>query len=172
MKRAFTKLLKELDEEDLRQELQNIYDRFPQVREYYKLELGENTKGVLERYRKALRKAFFTGRRRMNRRGRSASTKVLKEFAAISIHPRDLVDLTFYRVEVMIEAIGHYYVENEAFYNSLGKSYAQACQLARKEMLEGSFKDKAFELAEYFDREKVLHYVSLWEVFDIYFGGE
>ncbi|MEM6771675.1 MAG: DUF6155 family protein, partial [Bacteroidota bacterium] len=81
MKRDFLRLLKELDEDELREELRMLYDRFPVLREYYKLELSANTTKVLEKYKKDVRKAFFTGRRRMGKRGRSNSNKILKAFS-------------------------------------------------------------------------------------------
>jgi len=82
MKRDFLRLLKELDEDELREELKTLYDRFAVVREYYKLELSTNTKAVLDRYQKEIRKAFFPSRGyRMNRRARSARKVTLTRLA-------------------------------------------------------------------------------------------
>ncbi|MEO0731304.1 MAG: DUF6155 family protein [Bacteroidota bacterium] len=147
MKRDFLKLLKTLEEDELREELQMLYDRFPAVKEYYRLELSANTAAVLDKYKKQIRKAFFTGRgRRMGKRGRSNSKKTLKEFAQVSIHARDLVELHFYRVRVMLEAADFYYVTNEGFHQSIVSSYAEACRLAEKEVLLDSFREPARKL--------------------------
>jgi len=151
MKRDFLKLLKALDEEELREELLALYERFPVLREYYKLELGSSTKDVLEKYKKDVRKAFFTGRRRMGKRGRSNSAKVIKDFKEVSIHPRDLVELHFHRVAVMIEAMEYYRVENEPFYNSMIKSFEKSAEMAKKELLLDSFRESADKIVASFE---------------------
>lgn len=143
MKRDFLRLLKELDEDELREELKSLYERFPVLREYYKLELSGSTKAVLEKYKAAVRKAFFTGRRRMGKRGRSNSAKVIKDFKEVSIHSKDLIELHFYRVAVMIEAMEYYNVENEPFYNSMFSSFIKAAEMAQKELMLDTFREIA-----------------------------
>ena len=164
MKRDFLRLLKELEEDELRDELRMLYDRFPVIREYYKLELSANTAAVLEKYKKAVRKAFFTGRRRMNKRGRSASSRVIKEFAAVSIHPKDLVLLHLHRVDVMTEAIKYYRIDAEPFHDSTVKSFRKALQLAEKEALLESVREEAQRLIWLFEEGKRLEWFSLGAV--------
>ncbi len=143
MKRDFLRLLKELDEDELREELKSLYERFPVLREYYKLELSGSTKAVLEKYKAAVRKAFFTGRRRMGKRGRSNSAKIIKDFKEVSIHTKDLIELNFYRVAVMIEAMDYYNVDNEPFFNSMSKSFERAAEMAEKEQMLDTFREMA-----------------------------
>ncbi len=165
MKRDFLRLLKELDEHELRDELQNLYDRFPVLREYYKLELSANTGKVLEKYKKDVRKAFFTGRgRRMARRGRSNSNKIIRAFSEVSIHARDLLELHLYRVEVMTEAIDFFGIDSESFHDSTVKSFAKALGMARKELLLDSFRPRIEQLARTFDEKKRLYYFTFSEV--------
>lgn len=159
MKKDFLRLLKELDEDELREELKSLYERFPVLREYYKLELSGSTRAVLDKYKKDVRKAFFTGRRRIGKRGRSNSAKVIKDFKEVSIHAKDLTELHFYRVAVMIEAIDYYNVENEPFYNSMLKSFERAAEMARKELMLDTFREMADEI------------VSRFEAIDSYGGG-
>jgi len=159
MKKDFLRLLKELDEDELREELKGLYERFPTLREYYKLELSGSTRAVLDKYKKDVRKAFFTGRRRMGKRGRSNSAKVIKDFKEVSIHAKDLVELNFYRVEVMIEAMDYSNVDNEPFYNSMLKSFERAAAMAQKELMLDTFRELADKI------------VSDFEAFDSYGGG-
>ena len=112
MKRDFTKYLKHLEEDELRDELQRLYDRFPVLREYYQMELGD-TKRVVDKYKAALHKAFFPTRGR-GKRGRSQSRKLIKKFAEVSIHPKDLVELHFYRAELMAGYIQAMRIDSEA----------------------------------------------------------
>lgn len=151
MKRDFLRLLKELDEEELREELKSLYERFPVLREYYKLELSGSTKAVLEKYKKDVRKAFFTGRRRMGKRGRSNSAKVIKDFKEVSIHVKDLIELNFYRVAVMIEAMEYYNIDNEPFYNSMSTSFVKSAEMAQKELMLDTFRELAEEIVVNFE---------------------
>ena len=164
MKRDFLRLLKELDADELREEMKVLYDRFPAIREYYKLELSANTGAVLEKYKIAVRKSIFTGRRRMNKRGRSASSRIVKDFAAISIHPKDLVMLHLHRVDVMIEAIKHYKVDSEPFHDSTVKSFRKALQMAEKEQLLESVRPEAQRLIWLFDEQSRVRGHTLSEV--------
>ena len=161
MKRDFLRLLKELDEDELREELRMLYERFPVLREYYQLELSEHTGKVVDKYKKAVRKSFFTGRRRMSKRGRSASNRIIKDFTAVSIHARDLVDLHLYRVDVMIEAIRHYRVESEPFHDSTVKSFRKALEMAEREALLPGVREEAERLVWLFDEQKRTRHLSL-----------
>lgn len=151
MKRDFLRLLKELDEDELREELKSLYERFPVLREYYKLELSGSTKSVLDKYKAAVRKAFFTGRRRMGKRGRSNSARVIKDFKEVSIHAKDLIELHFYRVAVMIEAMEYYHIDNEPFYNSMLTSFVRAAEMAQKELMVDTFREMADKIVSDFE---------------------
>ena len=171
MKKDFNKLLKQLDAEELRDELLNLYDRFNVVKEYYKLELSGNTKAVLDNYKKALRKSFFTGRRRINRRGRSEAKKVLKAFAEISIHPKDLVDLYFYRAEVMTDAVIYYNIENDSFLTATVKAFEEALTLAENELVLQSLQPQIHKLMVHFNDNVRYGSYSYWPAYQARFGG-
>ena len=170
MKRDFLKLLAELDEDELREELKALYERFPVLREYYKMELSGNTRKLLEKYKAALRKTFFTGRRRMGKRARSNSAKVIKDFKEISIHAKDVIELQFYRVAVMVEAMEYYNVDNESFCNSMFKSFVQAAELAQKELMLDTFKPTAEAIVAAWGGPQYYSELSLQEVFNQYWG--
>lgn len=150
MKRDFLKLLATLDEDELREELKALYERFPVLREYYKMELSGNTRHLLEKYKTALRKTFFTGRRNMGRRARSNSSKVIKDFKEIAIHAKDVTELHFYRVAVMVEAMEHYDEFSESFTDSIFKSFVQACDMARDELMLEPFRETAADIVAHF----------------------
>ncbi|OAV43066.1 DUF6155 family protein [Lewinella sp. 4G2] len=169
MKKDFNRLVKELDEDELRDELRMLYDRFPILKEYYKMELGASTQPVLDKYKKDLRRTFFAARRRVSRRARSESKKVIKAFAAISIHDRDLLELIFYRAELMAEAIAHYGITNESFIVAAVKAYEEGLQFAEREVFLDTHREQIEALARYF--EENVHYgsYSLWPSFRKYY---
>ncbi|THH39950.1 DUF6155 family protein [Neolewinella litorea] len=152
MKRDFNKYLDHLNEEELREELERLYGRFPVLREYYQMELTDPKK-VVDKYKKELRKSFFPSRGR-GKRGRSVSRKIIKKFSEVSIHPKDLVELYFYRAELMAEYIGAQRIDSEAYHDSTVKAFEEACELADREVLLDYFAGGARLLTEMFEQQR------------------
>lgn len=169
MKRELTKYLDHLEEEELRQEILELYQKLPVVREYYQMELGENTRPLVEKYKKDIRKTFFPARGR-GRRGRSESRKVIRTFTKISIHQKDLVELFFYRVSVMVDYLAAHRLENESFHASIVTSFAEACRMAQREILTDYFRETAREIATKHESSKRLYGHSLLPDWEAYFG--
>ena len=169
MKRDFNKYLNHLDEEELRDELQQLYARFPVLREYYRMELGD-PKAVVDKYKAGMRKSFFPTRGR-GKRGRSQSRKLIKKFAEISVHPKDLVELHFYRAELMAEYVGARRVDSEAYHDSTVKAFAEACALAEREVLLEFFAEGARLLTELFERERRDRRYSFYPTYRQYWGA-
>lgn len=169
MKRDFKKYLAHLEEDELRDELQGLYDRFPVLREYYVMELTDPQR-VIDKYKTAMRKAFFPTRGR-GKRGRSVSAKLIKKFAAVSIHPKDLIELHFYRAELMTEYLAARRIDSETFHASTVKAFAQAASLAEREVLLDYFREGAARLVKRFDRNRRNEHYQLWETYRATFGG-
>ena len=163
MKRDFNKYLVHLQEEELRAELQQLYGRFAILREYYAMELTDPKK-VIDKYKAGMRKGFFPTRGR-GKRGRSVSTKLIKQFAKISIHPKDLVELHLYRAELMTDYIAARRIDSEPFHDSTVKSFEQACTLAEREVLLDYFRAGAQALCGLYEENKRVGRYSLWPVY-------
>ncbi|WP_146088796.1 DUF6155 family protein [Neolewinella xylanilytica] len=168
MKRDFNKYVNHLEEEELRNELQRLYARFPVLKEYYQMELGD-AKRVVDKYKANLRKSFFPARGR-GKRGRSQSRKIIKKFAEISIHPKDLVELHFYRAELMAEYIAARRIDSEAYHDSTVKAFADAAAMAEAEVLLEYFADGARQLAELFEQQRRNRHYSFRPTFRRYWG--
>jgi hypothetical protein len=169
MKRELTKYLDHLEEEELRQEILQLYKKLPVVREYYQMELGDSTKALVDKYKKDIRKAFFPARGR-GRRGRSESRKVIRAFEKISIHQKDIIELLFYRVSVMVDYLTAHRLISESFHDSIVTSYAEACRLTEKEILTDYFREKAREVALHHEYNKRLYGHSLLPIWEEHFG--
>ena len=168
MKRDFNKYVNHLDESELREELQRLYARFPVLKEYYQMELGDSKK-VVDKYKANLRKSFFPGRGR-GKRGRSQSRKIIKKFAEISIHPKDLIELYFYRAELMAEYIAARRVDSEAYHESTVKAFEDASAMAENEVLLEFFGDGARQLTELFETQRRNHHYSFYPTYRQYWG--
>jgi hypothetical protein len=167
LKRAAKTYFNHLDEDELREELAMLYGRFPLLRAYYDMELADDPKPLIDKYKHALRKTFFPSRGR-GKRGRSLSSKVIKEFSLIAVHPKDVVEMHFYRAELMAEYIAARRIDGETFHASAVKAYADACQRAEREVLLDYFAEGARRLADYFEANRRNTRYSYWPTYGSY----
>jgi hypothetical protein len=169
LKRAVKTYFNHLNEDELRDELARLYGRFPILRAYYDMELADDPKPLIDKYKLQLRKTFFPTRGR-GKRGRSLSRKVIKEFSLIAVHPKDVVEMHFYRAELMAEYIDAHRLDSDSFHASTVKAYADACALAEREVLLEYFGGGARVLAEYFEGKRRSHHHSFWPTYRTYWG--
>ena len=134
-----------MTDKELIAEIKKLYDKFESVKKYYQLELSGDSEKVLSEYKSKIKKEYFPNRG-YGRARSSVSRKVITEFKKISIHPKDLIELILYRTEMMLEYTNAYGDIDEPFYNSLCKSFEQACNMIKQEKLEPYFKDYCNEL--------------------------
>ncbi len=147
IKTALNKYLKEQSKADLEKEIKKLYTKFDLVKKHYEIELCDDTSAVLEEYKQRIKKEYFPSRGYGKARS-SESRKVITEFKKISIFKKDLIELILCRVENMLEYTKAYGDINEAFYNSLESSYADACLLIQTEKLEKMFKARCKALLD------------------------
>ncbi|MEZ4994938.1 MAG: DUF6155 family protein [Saprospiraceae bacterium] len=145
MKKDLNKYLDSLSEKELTQEIIKLYDKFEPVRQYYTMELSDDSEKVLADFKAQLKKEYFPNRG-FGRAGSKASRKIVSDFKKIAVHKKDVVELLLYRTEIMIDFTAAYGDMDEAFYNSLGSGFAEACKLIRQEQLESYFRAYCQEL--------------------------
>ena len=139
-KRELSKYLKQSSKTELEKEVKKLYDKFSVVKEYYEMEFTADTTKIIKEYKKKLYKIYFTSRGAPGKGSSNASSKVITNFKKIAVFQKDVIELLLYRVETMLDYAG-YGDLNEAFYNSLTRSFDEACQLIANERLEEAFKN-------------------------------
>ena len=145
MKRELKKYLNSLEEKELINEIVKLYDKFKPVKQYYELELGNDSSKLLDEFKEKIRKEYLPTRG-FGRARSSIARKIVADFRKISIHSKDLVDLMLFRTEIMIEFSETFGDIDEQFYSSLESSFEQACKIIRKEKLESHVKIYCQEL--------------------------
>lgn len=144
-KKELSKFLKQATKAELEKEIKKLYDKFELVKQYYQLELAEDTTVIVDEFKAKLRKEYFPSRG-YGRGRNSVSRKVVSDFKKIAVFKKDVIDLLLYRVEVMLEYTNAYGDIDEAFYNSLTRSFDEACKLIQKEQLKAAYKIYCEEL--------------------------
>ena len=144
-KAKLSKYLKESSKAELEKEVKKLYDKFSVVKAYYEMELTTDTIKIVKEYKKKLYKIYFTKGGSPGKGSSNESRKIITNFKKIAVFQKDVIDLLLYRVETMLD-YAVYGDQNEAFYNSLTRSFDEACQLIANERLEEDFKDECERL--------------------------
>lgn len=146
-KKDLSKYLKQSSKSDLEKEVKKLYDKFSEVKKYYEMELTKETTKTVKDYKKKLYKEYSTNRGAQGKGRNNASRKVITDFKKRTNSQKEVIDLLLYRVEMMLD-YSNYRALDEAFYNSLTRSFDEACQLIANERLEEDFKDKCERLLQ------------------------
>ena len=146
-KTELSKYLKQSTKAELEKEVKKLYDKFKEVKQYYEIEFTTDTTKIVETPKKKIYKEYFTSRGYPGKGRSNISRKVITDFKKISIFQKDVIELLLYRVEVMLDYAG-YGDMGEAYYNSLARSFDEACRLMESEHLVADFKQDCERLRE------------------------
>lgn len=146
-KRELTKYLKQATKAELEKEVKKLYDKFKEVKSYYEIEFTSDTTEIVNKHKAAIKKEYFPSRG-FGKARNSVSRKVITDFKKIAVFQKDVIDLLLYRVEMMLKFTNAYGDIDEAFYNSLERSFDDACRLIHKEKLIDAYKIYCKELID------------------------
>jgi hypothetical protein len=146
MKKAkFLKHLELLETEGLREELQQLYEKFPEVRKYYSMELGGNQdrERIFAKAKKDIASKYATRSRRRPRRPRiNKINKLLKEVSNISIFKEEMIDLYMYNCELALDFILEYHYHSDPLHNAVVNGVDQACALMVESQSTDEFRER------------------------------
>lgn len=145
------KYLAELDEEELRKELLKLFNKLPQVQEYYAQELmGEKErKAVLDSYKKKIYTQFWTRGGMPKNPSNAEIRRIIGDFEKISVFSHELADLLIYRVEVATEFADSFGGLPESDYKPAVNAFEKALKIIAENRLESYFKARCEKLFQY-----------------------
>ena len=144
-KLSLKKHLDELDQKELVEEVLKLYTKFSQVKEFYQMELSEDTKAFVEGYKKKIKAIYFPAKGYRYPRA-SAIRRIISKFKKVAVFDYDVVDLLLYRVENGISYSKTFGGIDEAFYTSITSSYDEALKLITKSNLFNEFKSRCQQI--------------------------
>lgn len=127
----FTKFLKSLNEDELRQEMKSLYATIKEVKQHYQMELGGDAerKKIFDKAKKDIYNLYFI-RNIPRKRPRVAKIKsILKEMKKLSVFSHETADLLLYTTETCLEYLYNRSYTTSATYNSCVDSYDQALEI-------------------------------------------
>ena len=158
-KSTFINHLNQLDEDDLRNELTILYDRFPDVKKFYSMELGKESdrERIFANVKKDIVSKYATRSTRRPRRPRiSKINKILTQTSKISIFKEEMIDLYLFNCEQALSFMLEYHYHSDPLHNSVVKSLDHACKLSVEAQVIDEFRermvaviDQSFDAYEY-----------------------
>jgi hypothetical protein len=168
---SLKKHLDELEKKELVEEVLKLYAKFSQVKEYYQMELSEDTKAFVEGYKKKIRAIYFPARGYGHPRA-SAIRRIISQFKKVAVFDYDVIDLLLYRVETGIAYCKAFGGIDEPFFNALQSSYEEALKLIDKNHLSKDFQDRCRQIVNDSQYTGWGFYDYLSDAYEEYLGAE
>lgn len=123
-KNALKKYLKELDAAALREQVLDLYGRFPEVKTYYDFVFNPREDKLLREAMQRISEEYFPRRRKKAKARRSVAHKYIKHFRTLGVDPVVLAELMAFNLETALRFEAGRNCP-EAFYRSIYKSFLE-----------------------------------------------
>ncbi|MDJ0694836.1 DUF6155 family protein [Mastigocoleus sp. MO_188.B34] len=145
---SLKKYLKTCSQEQLVNEISELFRRFPTVKQYYQIKLyPESEEQVISKYKKAIENEFLPSRGFDNAMHKSAK-KAISEYKKISQTPLGLVDIMLFYVEQGVKFIKSCGDIDENFYISMEGMYEKAVTFISNHGFKDIFQERCQKIVE------------------------
>lgn len=130
-----------MPQEELRMQLLDLYERFPEVKTYYDFIFNPKEDRLVQEAKTKISNEYFPLKRKRPKARRSVAQKLIKQFITLGVEPSLIADVMCFNLE-----IGQTFTMNrnapDSFYKSMGNSFAQMTQFVSQNGLFGEFKER------------------------------
>jgi hypothetical protein len=166
------KRLKLKSNEELIEEIVELYKKFPDVKDYYISNLStEGMLEILEKYKKIVQNEFFPsvgfGKLRL-----SVARKTVNDFKKISNSSYDIADIMLHYVENGVDFTNEYGDIDEPFYSSIESMFESALKHISKSNLEDKFYSRCKKILDDTSGIGWGFHDTLGDLFHSYFGSK
>ncbi len=102
------RFLNEMDADALRDELERIVDKFPEVKKFYLADLSGDTNGIVNTARKQVESCFKYSNGNFRRARSSKLNTIQRDFERISVFREDVLALLYFRLEHTAPYLNHF----------------------------------------------------------------
>ena len=175
-KPTLTKLKKHLrkkTQDELIDEVANLYKKLSSVKEYYQSSLFGDDLTVLNKYKKVVEEEFIaTGRSFAPKMRLSVARKAVSDYKKVSSSNEGIADIMLTYVEAGIDCTNEYGDIDEGFYSSMEGMYEDALDYMDKEDLIEKFKDRLWCAVENTSGIGWCFHDTLSDLYDTYVSEE
>lgn len=152
-KRQFNVFVQELGEEEAKEQLRDLYDRFKVVKEFYNFSFNPNEDKRLQDARSRIAKEYFPENGRRAKKRRSVAQKLIAKFQSLELSPMLTADIMLFNLEIAQTYTAEYSIKQESFYKSMLKSFRESVQFVQRQYLSNDFKERIERVVEISHRQ-------------------
>lgn len=146
-KRKLKKYLSELKKDALEEQLLDLYNRFPVVKEYYDFIFNPKEDKLLQEAKTKISNEYFPVKRRKAKARRSVAQKYIKHFIKLGVEPQIIADVMLYNLEIA-QTYARGKNVPDAFFKSMLNSFEQAVHYVSVNGLLQDFKSRVVTVYE------------------------
>ncbi|MGB7395169.1 MAG: DUF6155 family protein [Pricia sp.] len=140
-KRKLKKYLSELKKDALEEQLLDLYNRFPVVKEYYDFIFNPKEDKLVQEAKAKISNEYFPVKRRKPKARRSVAQKFIKHYIKLGVEPFLIADVMLYNLEIA-QTFERDRNVPDVFYKSMLNSFEQAVHFVSVNGLLPDFKDR------------------------------
>ena len=145
-KRDLSKYLSSLSKKELENQVEELYDRLKEVRQFYNFVFNPKEEKMVEEAKFKINKEYFPQGKRKPKRRRSVAQKHIKNFIKLGVEPSLIADVMLYNIEVAQAACAEKVITQDAFYKSMLKSFQDTIKYLDSKNLRQKFKERILKI--------------------------
>lgn len=124
-KRDLKLYLSTLKKKQLEQQIEELYDKFKDVKVFYEFAFNPNEKNLVKDAKIKISNEYFPTRGKRPKMRRSVAQKFIKHFITLGVDEFVIADLMLYNIEIAQALSAEKTINNVAFYKSMMTSFQQ-----------------------------------------------
>ena len=153
-KRDLKKYLKELNKEQLEDQIIELYDKFPNVKVYYDFAFNPNEEKLIGEAKVKIANEYFPVKGKKAKMRRSVAQKYIKHFLTLGVDVTMVADVMLFTIETAQKFSSKRFIKYESFFKSIFTAYQQAVNFMIENGILNEFLDRVVEVKEEANRQK------------------
>lgn len=147
-KRDLKKYLKELNKEQLEEQLFELYEKFKDVKVYYDFAFNPNEEKLINEAKVKIAQEYFPVRGKRAKMRRSIAQKYIKHFITLGVDVTRIADLMLFTIETAQRFSSKRYMKYDSFFKSMFTAYQQVVNFILENGIINEFLDRVVDIKE------------------------
>lgn len=147
-KRDLKKYLKDLDKEQLEEQLIELYEKFSDVKVYYDFVFNPKEEKLSQEAKLKITNEYFPTKSKRPKLRRSTAQKIIKHFLSLGVDAFVVADIMLHNIEVAQKYSAKREMRYSSFYKSIFNSFEQVVKYSIENGLTAEYKNRFFAIKE------------------------
>lgn len=144
-KRALKKYISKLPKSALEEQLLELYEKFPAVKNYYDFVFNPKEEKLIQDAKAKIANEYFPVKRKRPKARRSVAQKYIKHFIKLGVDPHLIADVMCFNLEIA-QTFSNEKNVPDAFYKSMLNSFTEVIQYVTLHGILSEFKERILNI--------------------------